>query len=345
MLPTEVITFLQHLSVGQLEIIYENLVHKRECVAIPLPPSLVTADYLIINLCTFSYLDLLEELLQHETDDGHSLRSELGSLYSTEHCSTQYEETIRGMLKHHHTYASRMELFAKHAQTIDWMEEPFERLVGMFSQQNIGFRMVLDNTAGNQTVSIQASHTVDSQWLQWFAKSAYQKYPTQFAEEYCQYTYQTKHYEHPIRVLLDSFAPTNHTANMQWDEAITCLCSEDTTQRSKGITHLQTIVQQHSHTALAMAHLTENAIIINNVTSHPHFEAELASKDSILSALWIYAYMPDICPPSPSALNRDTDALTNDEYNALMMPIRKLFAPFLATVHSIQQQSIEMATV
>ena len=81
MIPKELIDFLKQLPLGQLEIAYENLTYQKVCVPEPTPSTLTSKEDMVSLLCSFPYLELLNELIQYETTDGYSLQCELGILY------------------------------------------------------------------------------------------------------------------------------------------------------------------------------------------------------------------------------------------------------------------------
>ena len=209
MIPKELIDFLKQLPIGQLEIAYENLTYQKECVPEPTPSILTSKEDMVSLLCSFPYLELLNELIQYETSDGHSLQCELGILYQKCSCIESEQALFHSLLRKHHSYGYRMELFEEFSQSIDWLEEPFERIVGVLAQQNVGFLIETNRTWSEPyfTIEVRASEEVSLTALELFASLAKYKYPADFEAEYCQHTYQTIHYEHPIRLLFDAYAP------------------------------------------------------------------------------------------------------------------------------------------
>ena len=122
-------------------------------------------------LCSFPYLDLLNELIQYETSDGHSLQCELGILYQKCSCIESEQALFHSLLRKHHCYGYRMELFEEFSQSVDWLEEPFERIVGVLAQQNVGFLIETSRTWSEPffTIEVRASEEVSLTALELFA--------------------------------------------------------------------------------------------------------------------------------------------------------------------------------
>lgn len=335
MIPNALIDFLQQLSVGQLEVIYENLTCNKECVAVPSPPALMTSDYLILMLCTFPYLDLLDELLKYETADGITLNSELGTLYERCICLESEEQVLREMLRKHHCFAHRMHLFEQYAKTIDWMEEPFERLVGVLSKTNVGFVIKLEQPAATEapTIVVRASNQLATQWIYLFANIAYAKYPLHFKQEYGQYSYQTGHYEHPLEVILSPHTPKSLTLLSLWNEAIDNICSMNPDDRLRGQSQFCELLKRSETMRASMRKWipTHN----NAMTEYP-LELELCSANSLSSMLWLYAY-GNLQPPTVDSHPQHT--VSQSEYTRVVKPIRDLFAPLWTVIRSFEDKS------
>ncbi len=330
MIPNALIDFLQQLSVGQLEVIYENLTCNKECVAVPSPPGLMTADYLILMLCSFPYLDLLDELLKYETTDGITLNSELAVLYERCICLESEEQVLRELLRKHQCFAYRMHLFEQYAKTIDWMEEPFERLVGVLSTANVGFVIKLEQPAATEspTIVVRASNNIATQWIHLFASIAYAKYPLHFKQEYCQYSYQTGHYEHPLEVILSPHAPKSLTLLSMWNEAMDNICSMKPDDRLKGQSQLCELLKRSE----TMRDSMRKWMPIQGPSKKEFpFELELCSTHSLTSMLWLYAY-GNVASPTVDMQNQHT--ASQSEYTKVVKPIRELFAPLWQVIHS-----------
>jgi len=323
MIPNELIDFLRQLSVGQLEVVYENLTCTKECISVPPPPSLMTADYLVLLLCTFPYLELLDELLKYETSDGITLHSELANLYQKCLCMESQEQLLRTLLRKHHSFGHRMNLFEQHATTIDWMEEPFERLVGVLAYNNVGFLMEVDRTWSIERpmIVVRASDTLATRWVKLFGEVAYNKYPTQFETEYCQYTYQTGHYDHPLQLLFERYTPSIKEQREAWNQALQNLCSMDAETQITGRNQLLSVIKDSSSVQQKLLFLTQRNPSAVDIPTN--FELELCSRHSMVSMLWLYTYLN----LNPQDLPNASPGISLNDYNRLMTPIRELFDP------------------
>lgn len=336
MIPNELIDFLRQLSIGQLEVVYENLTCKRECISVPAPPSLMTADYLVLLLCTFPYLELLDELLKYQTSDGITLHSELANLYQKCLCMESQEQLLRTLLRKHHSFGHRMNLFEQHATTIDWMEEPFERLVGVLAHNNVGFLMEVDRTwsIDRPMIVVRASDTLATRWVKLFGEMAYNRYPTQFETEYCQYTYQTAHYDHPLQLLFEQYTPGVKQQRDQWNQALKMLCSLNSEAQITGRDQLLSVIKVNPSIQQDLLFLTQRNP--SAVDSSTNFELELCSRHSVVSMLWLYTYLN----MNPQDLPKNSSNISTTEYNRLMTPLRTLFDPIWDCVlHSVEEPS------
>lgn len=340
MIPTELINFLKQLPVGQLEIAYENLTYHRECVPEPTPSVLTSKEDMVPLLCSFPYLDLLNELIQYETSEGHSLQCELGILYQKCSCIESEQALFHSLLRKHHCYGYRMELFEEFSKNVDWLEEPFERIVGVLAQQNVGF-LIDTNRSWSEpffTIEVRASEDVSLEELELFACIAKYKYPRDFEAEYCQHTYQTVHYEHPIRLFFDAHAPNHEELLSDWNQALNDLCHQDNDCRIRGRDLLLKIVSSNPSIQDSLS-LFVSDDSVEKSSSYPLFERELCSSKSLLSALWMYAYLDIECPKNLEQAQK----WDRTNYEDLMRPIRVLFNPIFNSVqeHRIKLRALE----
>ena len=330
MIPKELIDFLNQLPVGQLEIAYENLTYDRESVPEPSPPTLATKEDMVSLLCSFPYLDLLNELIQYETSDGYSLQSELGLLYQKCSCIESEQALFHSLLRKHHSYGYRMELFEEFAQTIDWLEEPFERIVGVLAQNNVGF-LIETNRAWSEPllmIEVRASDDVSLRELELFSSLAKHKYPSSFETEYCQHTYQTGHYEHPIRLFFDDHSPTEAEFSETWQQGLHSLCSQDAETRIHGRDELVKVILSSASVQRSLSRFVTDDTTEQS-DAYPLFERELCTSNSLLSALWLYAYLNIDCP----ADLQEAQQWDHTDYTNLMNPVRSLFSPIFKCVY------------
>ncbi len=335
-IPKELINFLKQLPNGQLEIAYENLTYQKECISEPTPSTLTSKEDMVSLLCSFPYLELLNELIEYETSDGHSLQCELGILYQKCSCIESEQALFHSLLRKHHSYGYRMELFEDFSQSIDWLEEPFERIVGVLAQQNVGFLLETNRTWSDPffAIEVRASEDVSLTELQLFAYLAKYKYSADFEAEYCQHTYQTVHYEHPIRLFFDTYAPVNEELLPDWNQALNDLCSQDASCRVRGSELLLEVVSRSSSMQESLS-LFVSDDCIEPPETYPLFERELCSSKSLLSALWLYTYL-DIDSPKTLTLAKKWGSA---DYEDLMKPIRALFNPIFDCVQTQQMQN------
>jgi hypothetical protein len=326
MIPIEIIGFLRQLSPGQLEIIYENLSHKREYPTIPLPTKLASKDDLILLICTIPRLDLLSELLSNQSVDDKALYSQLHNLYKRTSQSDTPHQVLDRLLRTNQSYAERIDLSIEHSTSIGWTEEPFERLVGVYSKYPMGFIIDLEEYphSDESTLSVRVSDPLDLQHIETFAHLVYAKYPKQFTEEYCDQAYNSIHYEHPILSLFEGYIPLIQQEYSKWTDTLDNLCSPELPLREDGIAQLRDLMMSTPSLCRYLSQLFE-VCSPNTLVQYPLFEHNLLSRHSILSSLWIFAYL-QIDLPKNLEFDRP---LTTKEYLKLITPLREMFVPLI----------------
>lgn len=342
-----ILSFLNGLPSGRLELAYENLIYNLEATE-PVPPTLLPKEDMVSRLTTFRNEDVLMALLNTENQQSYSVKADLIEYYRQYHCINSATDNNGGgqpneLLQQHNSYAHQMNLLEQFAINTAWLEEPLERIIGVFSQEGVQFLIDTNQThdSPGTITEVRASKSVSTSALDRFATLASNRYPDEFQTEYCRNIYHSNHYEHPVQMIFSSILERSKglsiheldlTTQKQWDDAIQNLCTTDVGMRIEGRDKLIELIMVTPSLQRTLSHLVQNKN--TDGTSYPIFERELCSSKSLFSALWLFAYF-DISLETVETWDVRT-------YEALMASARELFNPILNCVY---QSTIQSATV
>jgi len=345
-----ILTFLKGLPNGRLELAYENLTFKSETIATD-STTLVEKEDMVFRLSTFPEKDVLIALLKTENQHSYSVESTLMKVYRRYACiidgeahgteeSIQNKELLE-LLQRHNSYAHQMELLERFAINSAWLEEPLERIIGVFAGDAVQFLIDTNQTQDSpgSIIEVRASKPVPISALARFARLASNHYPDEFQTEYCRNIYNSNHYEHPVQMIFSSFIEASGwsdendmdvSSRKQWDDAVHNMCADDVSMRIDGRDKLVELIMVTPSLQQSLSHLIQNKIM-GATASYPIFERELCSSKSLFSALWLFAYF-DISLETVDTWDERT-------YEALMASVRELFNPIFDCVYESIAQS------
>ena len=339
-----ILTFLKGLPSGRLELAYENLTFQSEIIEID-SVTLVETEDMVSRLSKFPEEDVLIALLKTENQHCYSVESALVELYRRYSCindgadngtekGIQNKELVE-LLQRHNSYAHQMELLEQFAINTAWLEEPLERIIGIFARDAVQFLIDTNETQDSpgSMIEVRASKPVSTSALTRFATLASNRYPDEFQTEYCRNIYHSNHYEHPVQMIFSSLLERSTGLNIheldatiqdQWDDAIQNLCATDVSVRIEGRDKLIELLMVTPSLQQKLSPLVQNKST-GATSSYPIFERELCSSQSLFSALWLFAYF-DISLETVEIWDART-------YEALMASVRVLFNPILDCVY------------
>ena len=343
-----ILNFLQGLPSGRLELAYENLTFSSEITEATVS-TLLSKEEMVLRLSNFPNEDVLMALLETENQQSYSVEEGLVEFYRQQlfisddiHTNTEdhtemkiEQDQLAQILQQHNSYAHQMDLLERFAVNTAWLEEPLERIIGVFAQQDIQFLIDTNQTQDSpgSLIEVRASKPVSTSALTRFANMAAKRYPDEFQTEYCKNIYHSNHYEHPVQMVFATvLVPSTESAMKElsaqtlelWSDAIQRMCAVDREIKREGRDILVDLIATTPTLQRSLAHLVHTESI-ETPHCYPIFERELCSPNSLFSALWLFAYF-DISVETVDMWDERT-------YEALMASTRKLFNPILDCIH------------